>query len=67
MNAQQSKPPYKRCPCPAQERVGNVGTPDEYRARTKTSAEDIIEGPDGIIRQKCGGGVRILKKRIGGQ
>lgn len=66
MNAQQMKPPYKRSPCPAQERVGRNGLPDEYGARIKSGREDVIEGEDGIVRQKCGGGVRILRKRIGG-
>ena len=65
--ATQQKPPYRLDPCPADERVCDYyDVPQEYEPGTKTASEGEAVGEDGITRQRCGGGHRIIKKKIGG-
>lgn len=55
-------------PCPASERVSEYDTddcPEGYEASVQRATEGYNHGEDGIIRQKCGGGRRIIKKKIG--
>lgn len=54
-------------PCPANERVCEVyDVPEAYAPGTKHGREGESISEDGIIYQRCGGGRRIIKKRIGG-
>ena len=56
---------YRRTdPCPAEERV--CGVVVVLVADVKSCSEGESTGDDGITRQKCGGGHRIVRKRIGG-
>ncbi len=58
---------WKLDPCPAQERVCEFyDIPHEYQPAVKTGAEGEVVGEDGVRYQKCGGGRRVLKKKIGG-
>lgn len=62
---QQQQPdsrPYRLDPCPTEERVGSSGPstePDLYRRGETTVSSE------GITYQPCGGGRRIIKKKIG--
>lgn len=57
----------RRDPCPAEERVESwYDVPDAYAPGTKRGREGEVVGEDGIHYQKCGGGRRIVKKKIGG-
>lgn len=59
--------PNRLDPCPASERVCEwYDVPEMYAPGTKTGAEGESVGEDGIVRQKCGGGHRVVRKRIGG-
>lgn len=54
-------------PCPADERVAEFyDVPAEYEPGVRGGKEGEIVGEDGITRQRCGGGHRVIKKRIGG-
>lgn len=65
--ATQKKPPFKMSPCPAEERVcAFYDIPQEYASDVKTGKEGEKTGDDGIHYQKCGGGRRVLKKKLGG-
>ena len=61
------KPAYKLSPCPAEERVCKwYDVPQEYAVGgVKGGSEGEQVGEDGIIYQKCGGGRRIVRKKIG--
>lgn len=57
--------PYRLDPCPASERVQSfTDVPDAYAPGVKCGKEGEVQGEDGIIRQKCGGGFRVIKKKI---
>ena len=67
--------PYRLDPCPASERVGTTDLPHRrsrdqvepsYTGATGCGREDEEMGDDGVLYQKCGGGRRILRKKIGG-
>jgi hypothetical protein len=60
--------PFRLDPCPAEERVAEFyDVPAEYcLATAQGGVEGYQFGEDGIVRQKCGGGRRIIRKRIGG-
>lgn len=67
--------PYRLDPCPASERVGTTDLPHRrsrdqvepsYTGSAGYGCEDEEMGDDGITRQRCGGGYRIIKKKIGG-
>lgn len=58
--------PNRLGPCPADERVGQrYDVPDAYAPGTKRGKEGESVGDDGIHRQKCGGGSRVIRKKIG--
>lgn len=58
---------YKLGPCPVDERVHEFdGEVDTYAASTKRGCEGESVGEDGVYYQKCGGGRRIVRKKIGG-
>ena len=60
------KPAWKMSPCPAEERVcAWYDVPQEYAPGVKTGSEGEKTGEDGVHYQKCGGGRRIVRKKIG--
>lgn len=63
----QETKPWKRSPCPAEERADALEVaPDQYAAQVGGGTEGYVVGEDGITRQKCGGGHRVIRKKIGG-
>ena len=57
--------PYRLDPCPADERVGTTYLQEQSDAGAKGGKEGEVVGDDGIHYQKCGGGRRVLRKKIG--
>lgn len=63
-----TKSHYRLDPCPAEERVSEFyDVPDGYEVHERRATEGYQHGDDGIIRQKCGGGRRVIRKKIGGE
>lgn len=58
--------PNRFGPCPAEERVALMyDVPDQYGWSPNIGREGESVGDDGIHRQRCGGGRRIIRKKIG--
>lgn len=58
---------YKLSPCPASERVFALcDVPDLYAVGMKGGKEGEYTDDSGITFQRCGGGRRVVKKKIGG-
>ena len=63
--AVQERKVFRLDPCPAEERVCDFyDVPDAYHVGANRAIEGYDHGDDGIIRQKCGGGRRIIKKKL---
>lgn len=62
-----SKKPYRLDPCPAAERVEDCyDVPDAYQVATRETTDRDVPDETGITYERCGGGRRVVKKRIGG-
>ena len=59
--------PNRLDPCPAEERVCEwYDVPDLYAPTTHGAKEGESVDDGGVVYQRCGGGRRVLKKKIGG-
>lgn len=45
---------------------GTEPAPDHLRVETKCVDDGIVDAGNGIAYQRCGGGRRVIRKRIGG-
>lgn len=58
-------PPFRLDPCPAAERVCEwYDVPDAYAPGTKLGTEGEVVDDGGVTYQKCGGGRRVVRKKI---
>ena len=67
MSVQATEKPLRLDPCPAEERVAEYyDTIDGYQPTTKQLTDRNIPDDTGITFERCGGGRRIIRKKIGG-
>ena len=62
-----TKDRYRLDPCPAEERVCEYyeDTCEGYEPRPRNANEGFVPDGSGVVYQECGGGRRIIRKKIG--
>lgn len=63
-----TKSHYRMDPCPAEERVCEYyeDTCEGYEPKQRRADDGYVPDGSGIVYQPCGGGRRILRKKISG-
>lgn len=59
--------PFRLDPCPAEERVCDFydDLPAGYLPATRQADDGYVPDDSGVVFQQCGGGRRVIRKKIG--